>query len=271
VDDALVTALRDALAGRVDVRLAILFGSTARGTAGPGSDVDVAVLARGTDTLALARDLSRVLGREVQVVDLESVGYPMLQAIVRDGVVVAEQRRAEARWRAGARRPRQRPRVARAHARRVSRAPRRGPTGMTDRDVVAAKLADLADRVGRVRACCPGSPQELAGRDASELVAFNLMLAVQTYLDIASHIIADEGWPPASTLADAFLRLAEHRVIEAETADALGRAAAFRNVVAHGYGRVVVDLPYAAATDGRHDLEQFAGEIAAWIAPPDDA
>jgi predicted nucleotidyltransferase len=76
VDDAVVRALRAALAGRADVRLAILFGSTARGTAGPSSDVDVAVLARASDALALARDLTRAVGREVQIVDLESVGYP---------------------------------------------------------------------------------------------------------------------------------------------------------------------------------------------------
>ena len=85
------------------VVLAIVFGSTARGTDGPSSDVDVAVLGRGLDFLALARDLSRALGREAQVVDLDAVSYPMLQAIVRDGVVVAEHDRVcAARWRSRA-------------------------------------------------------------------------------------------------------------------------------------------------------------------------
>lgn len=95
--------LRQAIESRTDVRLAILFGSTARGTERPASDVDVAVLARDLDPLALARDLTRALGREVQIVDLESVGYPMLQAIVRDGIVVAEHERGcAARWRSRA-------------------------------------------------------------------------------------------------------------------------------------------------------------------------
>lgn len=103
VNEAVGEALRLALAGRQDVRLAILFGSTARGTDRPSSDVDVAVLGRDLDTLALARDLSRAIGREAQVVDLDAVGYPMLQAIVRDGVVVAEHERGcAARWRSRA-------------------------------------------------------------------------------------------------------------------------------------------------------------------------
>jgi predicted nucleotidyltransferase len=103
VNEAVAEALRQALASRTDVRLAILFGSTARGTDRPDSDVDVAVLARGVDVLALASDLTRVLQREVQIVDLDEVGFPMLQAIVRDGVVVAEHERGSgARWRSRA-------------------------------------------------------------------------------------------------------------------------------------------------------------------------
>jgi len=103
VNEVVAEALRRALASRGDVRLAILFGSTARGTDRSSSDVDVAVLGRGLDTLALARDLSRAIGREAQVVDLDTVGFPMLQAIVRDGVVVAENERGcAARWRSRA-------------------------------------------------------------------------------------------------------------------------------------------------------------------------
>lgn len=138
---------------------------------------------------------------------------------------------------------------------------------MTDRDVVAAKLAELEDRLARVRSHVRGSASELASdRDASDLVAFNLMLAVQTCLDVASHIIADERWPPAATLGESFHRLAERGVITSATDAALGRAASFRNVVAHGYGRVVADLLFAAATDGVRDLERFAHEIASWMA-----
>jgi uncharacterized protein YutE (UPF0331/DUF86 family) len=94
------------------------------------------------------------------------------------------------------------------------------------------------------------------------------MLAVQTCLDVASHVVADERWPPASTLADSFHRLAEHGVITASTDAALGRAASVRNVVAHGYGRLVADMLFAAATGGTGDLERFAREIAAWMAAP---
>jgi len=68
---------------------------------------------------------------------------------------------------------------------------------MVDADVIAAKLGELADRVGRVRQHRPADADALAAdRDALDLVSFNLMLAVQACTDIASHLIADEGWPP---------------------------------------------------------------------------
>jgi uncharacterized protein YutE (UPF0331/DUF86 family) len=137
---------------------------------------------------------------------------------------------------------------------------------MVDQDVVAAKLADLADRIARVRARCPEDAARLASdRDALDLVSFNLMLAVQICADLASHIIADESWPLATTLAAGFNRLRDHGVISPPTAASLCKAVGLRNVVAHGYATVNPDLVHAAGTRGIADLEAFAREVAAWL------
>ncbi len=99
----LTEALRQALHGREDVRLAMLFGSRARGRERPDSDADVAVLGDALDSLALAGDLSLATGVECDVVDLRNAGYPLLKAVLRDGIVVHEGRRGEqARWRSSA-------------------------------------------------------------------------------------------------------------------------------------------------------------------------
>lgn len=96
----LVDQIRRALAGRTDVRVALLFGSEARGTAGPGSDVDIAVDAPGVDILDLMALLAEALDREVDVVDLEEATIPLLERLVREGIVVHEgYRGAGALWR----------------------------------------------------------------------------------------------------------------------------------------------------------------------------
>lgn len=59
---------------------------------------------------------------------------------------------------------------------------------MVDPDLVASKLSELAGHLARVRARRKATADELGqDRDALDLVAFNLMLAVQTCADIASH------------------------------------------------------------------------------------
>jgi len=101
--------------------------------------------------------------------------------------------------------------------------------------------------------------------DALDIVAFNLMLAVQTCADLASHIVADEEWPAARTLGEGFAQLAAQGVLSRSTADALARAAGPRNVVAHGYAGVDVALVHAAATRGLDDLDGFAREVTVWV------
>jgi uncharacterized protein YutE (UPF0331/DUF86 family) len=138
---------------------------------------------------------------------------------------------------------------------------------VVDRNVVQGKLTQLEEHLERIRLHCPAEASELErNRDASDLIAFNLLLAIQVCLDIASHIIADEGWPSAPTLAASFRRLAEHSVPDATTANALATAAGFRNVVAHGYGGIDLALLHRAATSGLADVQAFAREVAAWAA-----
>jgi uncharacterized protein len=98
--DRVSEMIRAALVDRIDVRVAILFGSEARGTASADSDVDIAVDARNVDILGLRADLVSCLDREVDVLDLRDATIPMLERILREGLVVYEAfRGAGALWR----------------------------------------------------------------------------------------------------------------------------------------------------------------------------
>lgn len=137
---------------------------------------------------------------------------------------------------------------------------------MVDVNVLAEKLKQLSRSVARVRAHCPANPEALADdEDALDLVSFNLLLSIQACLDLASHLIADEGWEPAATAREAFERLGARGVLSGETARSLGQAVGLRNLVAHGYAGVDPAQVHAAATKGLADLERFAGEVSAWV------
>ena len=105
-DPQLVASVSPVFARHPEIRLALLFGSRARGVAGPAADLDLAVeVARGEalDRLGLMAELASATGLEVDAVDVtpgRRVGYPLLAALVRDAVVVHEGRpHAEAEFR----------------------------------------------------------------------------------------------------------------------------------------------------------------------------
>lgn len=86
----ILRALRAALRNEHNVRLALLFGSVARGSAHDRSDVDVAVILRSgspTARLDLQRRLSNRLDRPVQVVNFDAVEVQpeLARQLRRDG------------------------------------------------------------------------------------------------------------------------------------------------------------------------------------------
>jgi hypothetical protein len=80
--DQLRVTLREALAAFPQVRLGLLFGSHARGTADNHSDVDVAVQAPASE--------GQACGRVVDVVILDDPPIPLLDALIRDSAVIFE-------------------------------------------------------------------------------------------------------------------------------------------------------------------------------------
>jgi predicted nucleotidyltransferase len=88
------SALVEVLASEPDVSASYLFGSLTRGTAGPLSDVDVAVLIHdgraAEDVLARTTDeLCRRLGTShVDVVSLAAAPMPLRYRVIRDGWLV---------------------------------------------------------------------------------------------------------------------------------------------------------------------------------------
>lgn len=83
--DALLEAMPDAWAIYV-------YGSAARGDAGPASDVDLAVLLphgqRIPRKLSLMAALAATLGRDVDLIDLREVGDFLRMEVLRDGRVL---------------------------------------------------------------------------------------------------------------------------------------------------------------------------------------
>lgn len=84
--------IRQVLIKYPQIHLVILFGSVARNTAGVDSDLDLAVSAdRPLDAhekMQLIMDLAEAIGRPVDLVDLFTVGEPLLGQIIAGGRMI---------------------------------------------------------------------------------------------------------------------------------------------------------------------------------------
>ena len=96
MDPLLAESLRAAFADE-DCVAAWMFGSQARGEAGPGSDVDIAVLfgrprpttLEGLPTRLLGK-LERAAGGEVDLIILDGADPDLVHRVLRDGILLAD-------------------------------------------------------------------------------------------------------------------------------------------------------------------------------------
>ena len=127
---------------------------------------------------------------------------------------------------------------------------------MVDRDIVAGKVATVRDAVARVREILPTDVAGfIANRNAREIVALNLLVAIQESIDLAAHWIADAGRAVPGTQRELFAELAAQGVVTQALADRLAAACGMRNVIAHQYGTVDWVRLHAAAASDLDDLE----------------
>ena len=97
----LLERLRQALARGPKLRLAILFGSRARGGARPDSDVDIAILPASSDLSLmnenrLGAELERAAGAPVDMIRIDEAPAALRWRIARDGVVLLSEPAREA-------------------------------------------------------------------------------------------------------------------------------------------------------------------------------
>jgi len=140
---------------------------------------------------------------------------------------------------------------------------------MTDVGLVLYKLAQLRRQLRLIVDRRPASANELGTNDVvRDALAMAFLVAVQQVVDVAYHIVADEGWGVPASHGEAFADLADHDVIAGETARRLRLVAQVRNRIAHGYTSLDHERFWTELPDGIDVLTRFLQEVAAWLPEP---
>lgn len=89
------------------------------------------------------------------------------------------------------------------------------------------------------------------------MILFNLTQAIQNCIDIAAHIVSDEGWGVPGTQREMFDILADKGFISKDFAERLISMVGFRNRVIHEYEKLNLDIVYKIWTERLVDIEGF--------------
>ena len=130
---------------------------------------------------------------------------------------------------------------------------------MVDKDLSRTKLNHIATNLAILDGKAAITREAFVSDvDEQYVVLHALQLCMQAAIDLAAHIVADEGWATPSRSGESFRTMAEHGVISEPLAVKLMQMAAFRKLIVHEYGEIDLDTVFDIWHNALADLREFA-------------
>jgi len=97
--------------------------------------------------------------------------------------------------------------------------------------------------------------------DRQESILFNIQMAVQNCVDIAAHIISEEGYGVPGSTNEMLYMLEDNGYINMALAEKMVKAVGFRNLIVHEYGRIELEKVFTIAQKDIEDLNEYLRAI----------
>ena len=133
---------------------------------------------------------------------------------------------------------------------------------MIDKDILLAKAAATRRHLKRVvekrNVDIETFIQDI---DRQESILFNLQMAIQNCIDMAAHIISEEGLGMPSSTSEMFYLLEENGYLDHAITEKMIKAVGFRNIMVHEYGRIDLKQVFQFAQKDVEDLNKYIAAI----------
>jgi len=103
---------------------------------------------------------------------------------------------------------------------------------LVDKNLILRKISELEEYITQLEELKDVTVEEYS-KDwkIQRAVERTLQIAIELCVDIANHIISDEGWRVPVSYSDTFKVLKENKVIDDELFSIMERMARFRNII----------------------------------------
>jgi len=133
---------------------------------------------------------------------------------------------------------------------------------MVDKTLILRKFSNLDEYLGQIGEYSAISLEDYAQDwKIQRIVDRTLQMMIETCLDVAGHIISDEGFRVPETYADMFKILVENQILEKSQSEPLDRMTKFRNIVVHQYEKVDPTIVIGILRNNLGDFEKYKKAI----------
>ena len=129
---------------------------------------------------------------------------------------------------------------------------------MVDPSLILRKLSELQEFSAQLREYQTiTAAQYAADWKTQRIVDRTLQMAIEVCLDIAGHIISDEGYRVPNSYADTFSVLFENQVIDGRLLSVLEKMARCRNLIVHHYDKIDAEIIVGILKKNLPNFEAF--------------
>ena len=133
---------------------------------------------------------------------------------------------------------------------------------MVDSDLILAKAGSVRNHLKRIsEKINVDSGSFIKDIDRQESILFNIQMAVQNCIDIAAHIISEEGFGVPGSTTEMLYVLKENGYLDSDLTRKMVKAVGFRNLIVHEYARIELDRVYEIAQNDIKDLNNYLKSI----------
>jgi len=128
---------------------------------------------------------------------------------------------------------------------------------VVNQDVLMEKAGNIRRCLKRIKDTTNLNPDTLRDIDKQDIFVLNLQRAVQSTIDLAAHVVADESLGWAENLRDNFQLLYQANIIPDALNKSMQSMVGFRNIAVHEYQSLKLEILQKILTDYIDDLELF--------------